>query len=77
MTFALHARGLLFMNIFGSMPGILMILRNIQISTAVTKLSPISDDWRKFGHERRNLNISNIAIDNYHVNNSIGIKQQS
>jgi hypothetical protein len=38
---ALHARSLLFMNIFCSMPGVLMILRNIQISTAMTNLSPI------------------------------------
>jgi hypothetical protein len=41
LDFALHARSLLFMNIFCSMPGVLMILRNIKISTAVTKLSPI------------------------------------
>jgi hypothetical protein len=40
LDFALHARSLLFMNIFCSMPGVLMILRNIQIYTAVTKLSP-------------------------------------
>jgi hypothetical protein len=41
LDFALHARSLLVMNMFCSMPGVLMILRNIQISTAVTKLSPI------------------------------------
>jgi hypothetical protein len=33
LDFTLHARSLLFMNIFCSMPGVLMILRNIQIST--------------------------------------------
>jgi hypothetical protein len=35
LDFALHVRSLLFMNIFCSMLGVLMILRNIQISTAV------------------------------------------
>jgi hypothetical protein len=41
LDFALHARSLLFMKNVCSMSGVLMILRNIQISTAVTKLSPI------------------------------------
>jgi hypothetical protein len=41
LNFALHARSLLFKKMFCSMPGVLMILRNFQISTAVTILSPI------------------------------------
>jgi hypothetical protein len=48
LNFALHARSLPFMNIFCSMPGVLMILRNIQISSELFHPTKIKIELTSF-----------------------------